>query len=164
MLPAGSWLQRSCRSGRTRFSPHFFLLDHGHFGNLMKDTEPLGGRGCWGTHRQVMRELSRGSRIRQTTVREQPGKVLVGLVIAPEGTLRMSQLCQVIPADWVLWSSGVQVYPMKTTAAAKSLQSYPTLWNPMNCSLPGSSIHGTFQASVLEWGAIAFSNENYTQA
>lgn len=43
--------------------------------------------------------LSRGSRTRQTTVREQPGKVLVGLVIAPEGTLRMSQLCQVIPAD-----------------------------------------------------------------
>lgn len=35
------------------FSPTF-LLDHGHFGNLMKDTEPLGGRGCWGTHRQVM--------------------------------------------------------------------------------------------------------------
>ena len=40
-------------------------------------------------------------------------------------------------------------------AAAKSLQS--TLRNPMNCSPPGSSIHGIFQARVLEWGAIAFS-------
>ena len=36
-------------------------------------------------------------------------------------------------------------------------QSCPTLHDPMNCSLPGSSIHGIFQARVLEWGAIAFS-------
>ena len=36
-------------------------------------------------------------------------------------------------------------------------QLYPTLSNPMDCSLPGSSIHGIFQARVLEWGAIAFS-------
>ena len=42
-------------------------------------------------------------------------------------------------------------------AAAKSLQSCPTLRDPMDCSLPGSSIHGIFQARVLEWGAIAFS-------
>ena len=40
-------------------------------------------------------------------------------------------------------------------AAAKSLQSCPTLCDPMDCSLPGSSIHGIFQARVLEWGAIA---------
>ena len=33
----------------------------------------------------------------------------------------------------------------------------PTLHDPMDCSLPGSSIHGIFQARVLEWGAIAFS-------
>ena len=42
-------------------------------------------------------------------------------------------------------------------AAAKSLQSCLTLRDPMGCSLPGSSIHGIFQARVLEWGAIAFS-------
>ena len=35
-------------------------------------------------------------------------------------------------------------------------QSYPTLSNPMDCSPPGSSVHGIFQARVLEWGAIAF--------
>ena len=48
---------------------------------------------------------------------------------------------------------------VKTTATtvAKSLQSCPTLSDPMDCSLPGSSIHGIFQARVLEWGAIAFS-------
>ena len=43
-------------------------------------------------------------------------------------------------------------------AAAKSLQSCPTLCDPMDCSPPGSSIHGVFQAKVLEWGAIAFSD------
>ena len=37
-------------------------------------------------------------------------------------------------------------------------QSCLTLSNPMDCSLPGSSIHGIFQARVLEWGAIAFSS------
>ena len=42
-------------------------------------------------------------------------------------------------------------------AAAKSLQSCPTLSDPTNCSPPGSSVHGIFQAGVLEWGAIAFS-------
>ena len=42
-------------------------------------------------------------------------------------------------------------------AAAKSLQSCLTLCGPMDCSLPGSSIHGIFQARVLEWVAISFS-------
>ena len=44
------------------------------------------------------------------------------------------------------------------TAAAQSLQSCPTLCNPIDGSPPGSSVHGIFQARVLEWGAIAFSN------
>ena len=42
-------------------------------------------------------------------------------------------------------------------AAAKSLQSCPTLCDPIDGSPPGSSIHGIFQARVLKWGAIAFS-------
>ena len=36
-----------------------------------------------------------------------------------------------------------------------------TLCNPMDYSLPGSSVHGIFQARVLEWGAIAFSRRSY---
>ena len=44
-------------------------------------------------------------------------------------------------------------------AAAKSLQSCPTLRDPMDCSLSGSSAHGIFQARVLEWVAIAFSDQ-----
>ena len=43
-------------------------------------------------------------------------------------------------------------------AAAKSLQSCPTLYDPIDGSPPGSSVHGIFQARVLEWGAIAFSD------
>ena len=46
---------------------------------------------------------------------------------------------------------------LATAAAAKLLQSCPTLSDPMDCSPPGSSVHGIFQARVLEWGAIAFS-------
>ena len=41
-------------------------------------------------------------------------------------------------------------------AAAKSLQSCPALCNPIDCSPPGSSVHGIFQVRVLPWGAIAF--------
>ena len=43
-------------------------------------------------------------------------------------------------------------------------QSCPTLSDPMDCSPPGSSIHGIFQARVLEWGAIAFSDRNNASA
>ena len=43
-------------------------------------------------------------------------------------------------------------------------QSYLTLIDPMDCSPPGSSIHGIFQARVLEWGAVAFSVFHATQA
>ena len=47
-----------------------------------------------------------------------------------------------------------------SAAAAKSLQSCPTLCDPTDVSPPGSSIHGIFQARVLEWVAIAFSTQN----
>ena len=46
---------------------------------------------------------------------------------------------------------------MKVKSQSEFTQSCPTLSDPMDCSLPGSSAHGIFQARVLEWGAIAFS-------
>ena len=46
---------------------------------------------------------------------------------------------------------------MKVKSESEVTQSFLTLRDPMDCSLPGSSIHGIFQARVLEWGAIAFS-------
>ena len=52
------------------------------------------------------------------------------------------------------WSGLPFPSPMHESEAA---QSCPTLSDPMDCSPPGSSIHGIFQARVLEWSAIAFS-------
>ena len=49
---------------------------------------------------------------------------------------------------------------MKVKSESEVAQSCPTFIDPMDCSLPGSSIHGIFQARVLEWGAIAFSRWN----
>ena len=46
---------------------------------------------------------------------------------------------------------------MKVKSESEVVQSYPTLSDSMNYSLPGSSAHGLFQAGVLEWSAIAFS-------
>ena len=51
-----------------------------------------------------------------------------------------------MPSHWTCWR-----------VAAKSLQSCPTLYNPMDCSLPGFSVHGILQARTLEWVAISFS-------
>ena len=46
---------------------------------------------------------------------------------------------------------------MKVKSESEVAQSCPTLSDPVDCSPPGSSIHGIFQARVLEWGAIVFS-------
>ena len=46
---------------------------------------------------------------------------------------------------------------MTVKSESEVAQSCPTLSDPMDCSPPGSSVHGIFQARVLEWGAIAFS-------
>ena len=46
---------------------------------------------------------------------------------------------------------------MKVKSESEVTQSCPTLSDPMNCSLPGSSVHGIFQTGILEWGAMAFS-------
>ena len=47
---------------------------------------------------------------------------------------------------------------MKVKSESEVAQLCLTLSDPMDCSLPGSSIHGIFQARVLEWGAITFSD------
>ena len=51
---------------------------------------------------------------------------------------------------------------MKVKSESEVSQSCPTLSDPMDCSLPGSSVRGIFQARVLDWGAMAFSERgNY---
>ena len=51
---------------------------------------------------------------------------------------------------------------LSAAAAAKSLQSCPTLCDLMDCSLSGSSVRGIFQARVLEWIAISFFKKNHS--
>ena len=50
---------------------------------------------------------------------------------------------------------------MKVKSENEVAQSCPTLSDPMDCSLPGSSVNGIFRARVLEWGAIAFSKLHF---
>ena len=50
------------------------------------------------------------------------------------------------------FTSQNQIFNKDAAAAAKSLQSCPPLRDPMDCSPPGPSVHGIFQARVLEWG------------
>ena len=49
---------------------------------------------------------------------------------------------------------------MKVKSESEVTQSCPTPSDPMDCSLPGSSIHGIFQTRVMQWGAISFSNSD----
>ena len=53
---------------------------------------------------------------------------------------------------------------MKVKSESEVSQSCPTLSNPMDWSLPGSSVHGIFQARVLEWGAIKLSFSRWSFA
>ena len=67
------------------------------------------------------------------------------------GIAPLSPTCPALAGKFLNTSTTV------ATAAAKLLQSCLTLRDPIDCSLPGSSVHGIFQARVLQWGAIAFS-------
>jgi len=63
----------------------------------------------------------------------------------------------------LLWSSGHLYNPrMKSESESEVAQSYLTLCNPRDCSLPGFSfVHGIFQARILEWVAIFFSRWSF---
>ena len=52
------------------------------------------------------------------------------------------------------------IYGNASYTESEVAQSCPTLCNPMDCSLPGSTIHGIFQARILEWVAISFSRRS----
>ena len=62
-----------------------------------------------------------------------------------------------LPRPWDSQSKNTGVGCMKVKSESEVAQSCLTLSDPMDCSLPGSSVRGIFQARVLEWGAIAFS-------
>ena len=67
------------------------------------------------------------------------------------------RILQARTLEWVAISfSNAWKWKVKVKSESEVAQLYPTLRDPMDCSLPGSSVHGIFQARVLELGAIAF--------
>ena len=66
-----------------------------------------------------------------------------------------------IEQSFGLCGRGVLLQCTKVKSESEVAQSCPTPSDPMDCSLPGSSIHGIFQGRVLEWGAIAFSTRTH---
>ena len=63
---------------------------------------------------------------------------------------------QVLRKCWFMWLTG-RLNPVRMKVA----QSCPTPCDPMDCSPPGSSVHGILQARILEWVAIPFSSGSY---
>ena len=68
--------------------------------------------------------------------------------------------CYGSSVDWIQTLNQYRIFHIHsvTAAAAKSLQSCPTLCDPIDGSPPGSAVPGILQAKVLEWVAITFSN------
>ena len=58
---------------------------------------------------------------------------------------------------FIFW---IRITTVKSVSENEVAQSCPTLCDPMDCSLPGSSFHGIFQARILEWDAISFSRSS----
>ena len=69
----------------------------------------------------------------------------------------LSGLAVLVPSFWRIWMLHHNFHYIYA-AAAKSLQSCPTLWDPVDGSPPGSPVPGILQARTLEWVAISFSN------
>ena len=62
------------------------------------------------------------------------------------------------PSFWLLQEASGTFFVFPAAAAVKSLQSYPTLCDPIDGSPPGSAVPGILQARTLDWVAISFSN------
>ena len=82
-----------------------------------------------------------------------------GICLVGGCTYVLGPLAETGGTDWVIViETTVMGDTLEERRCACSLtQSCPTLCNPVDCSLPGSSAHGTFQARILEWVAISFS-------
>ena len=93
-------------------------------------------------------------------------KLMPGYKAATATTAKSLQSCLTLwphPWDSPVKNTGVGCHFLlqciKVKSESEVAHSCPTHCDPMDCSLPGSSVHGIFQERVLEWGAIAFSNK-----
>ena len=64
---------------------------------------------------------------------------------------------QILIFTFVAFSFRNEYYSFYSESESEVTQSYPALCNPVDCTLPGSSLHGILQARILEWVAISFS-------
>ena len=83
--------------------------------------------------------------------------MMASVLILPIISSKKSLFCHPCPDSILSPCPPLLLQCMKVKSESEVAQSCPTLRDPMDCSLPGSSVHGIFQARVLEWGAIAFS-------
>ena len=81
----------------------------------------------------------------------------------PLAVLVLSSLRLPVVSDRNLKNAARDVLSLECESESEVAQSCLTLSNPMNCSLPGSSVSGIFQARVLEWGAIALEYQQLGQ-
>ena len=112
----------------------------------------------WSGSCTVLEQLSRQ--------RRRPSKMVAAAAAAAKSLQSCPTLCNPTDGSPPSWDSpgkntGVGYHCllqcMKVKSESEIVQSYPTRSDPMDCSLPGSSVRGIFQAGILEWGAIAFS-------
>ena len=82
----------------------------------------------------------------------------VRLCATPQMTAHLAPLSLDSPGKNTGVGCHFLLHCMNVKSESEVAQSCPTLSDPMDCSLSGSSVHGIFQARVLEWGAIAFSD------
>ena len=94
---------------------------------------------------------------------ELPAPVPTGILSQRHSVLPLASLSDLLLAQWILsnlllwddWKSST--YFSTWNSFVRVAQSSPTLCDPMDCSLPGSSVHGILQTRILEWVAISFS-------
>ena len=79
------------------------------------------------------------------------------------GAHKFYGIIQIITATYMIWKYTAQTLPfhIHVFVHAQSLQLCPTLCNPMDCSPPGSSVHGILQARILEWAAMPSSRSSW---
>ena len=112
----------------------------------LPETSPLGTQGK--SHRRHLTALKPRGAL---------GKLLATKDNEQTTTGCLEYICE--PATIIFCSSFSLIFAC-VSVSVKSLQSCPTLCNPMNCSPPGSSMHGILQARILEWVANPFSSES----
>ena len=100
------------------------------------------------------------TRLKQLSTAQQSGIIACISVLEPASMAHPNSMLNyfmLIPTDHPWW----EYLRHTAVATAKSLQSYPTVCDPIDCSPPGSSLLGILQVGILDWVAISFSKGSF---